>query len=150
LVAHRSAAVIAIASLLAVYIAFKWWERRRLYARMRDVRVTVDALRKLIESGDTPVIVDVRSHTARQLAPRQIVGAMHVIPGELDRNLAGIPHDRDIVLYCACPNEASAAQVADLLIKRGLKRVRPLLGGLDAWVAAGHPVEPVVVPNHAA
>ncbi len=148
LLAHRSAAVAAVVGLVAAYVALKWWERQRLYARMRAARVTVDSLRSLIESGEMPVIVDVRSHLARQLAPRQIVGAMHLVPGELDRHVPSIPRDRDVVLYCACPNEASAAQVADLLIKRGLRRVRPLLGGLDAWVAAGHPVEPV--PNGAA
>jgi rhodanese-related sulfurtransferase len=111
---------------------------------MQSARVTVDFLRGLIEAGETPVIVDVRSHLARQLAPLQIAGARHVIPGEMEKHLAEIPLDRDVVLYCACPNEASAAQVAGLLIKRGLKRVRPLLGGLDAWVEAGYPVEPVI------
>ncbi len=145
LLAHRAGAIFTVLGLVAAYIAFKWWERQRLYAQMRSARVTVDSLRSLLESGETPIIVDVRSHVARQLAPRQIVGAMHLIPGEIDRHPAAIPRDRDVVLYCACPNEASAAKVADLLIKRGLKRVRPLLGGLDAWVAAGNPVEPV--PN---
>jgi 3-mercaptopyruvate sulfurtransferase SseA len=31
--------------------------------------------------------------------------------------------------------------VAKLLIDRGFKRVRPLHGGLDAWIAAGYTVE---------
>jgi membrane protein DedA with SNARE-associated domain len=51
----------------------------------------------------------------------------------------------DIVLYCTCPNEASAAQVAKLLMDRGYRRVRPLQGGLDAWVAAGYRIESVKV-----
>ncbi len=28
-----------------------------------------------------------------------------------------------------------------MLKKRGIARVRPLLGGLDAWVAAGFPID---------
>jgi rhodanese-related sulfurtransferase len=28
-----------------------------------------------------------------------------------------------------------------MLIDRGYVRVRPLLGGLDAWIEAGYPVE---------
>ncbi len=111
---------------------------------MRCARVTAASLRRLIEAGETPVSVDVRSHLARQLAPLQIAGARHVIPGEMEKHLAEIPPDHDVVLYCACPNEASAAQVVGLLIKRGLKGVRPLLGGLDAWIEAGYPVEPVI------
>jgi len=54
---------------------------------------------------------------------------------------AEFPSDRDIVLYCACPNEASAKRAAQILLKKGFKRVRPLIGGLDGWIAAGHPVE---------
>ncbi len=30
------------------------------------------------------------------------------------------------------------AQVAKILINSGFKRVRPLRGGLDAWIAAGY------------
>ncbi|HJW12321.1 MAG TPA: rhodanese-like domain-containing protein, partial [Albitalea sp.] len=50
-----------------------------------------------------------------------------------------LPRDREIVLYCNCPNEVSAARAARMLAEQGLVRVRPLAGGLDAWVAAGRP-----------
>jgi 3-mercaptopyruvate sulfurtransferase SseA len=33
--------------------------------------------------------------------------------------------------------------VALLLRRRGIQRIRPLAGGLDAWRAAGFPVEAV-------
>jgi rhodanese-related sulfurtransferase len=46
-----------------------------------------------------------------------------------------------IVCYCNCPNEASAAQAARLLAEQGFTQVKPLAGGLDAWVAAGHRVD---------
>lgn len=52
-----------------------------------------------------------------------------------------------LVLYCTCPNEAGAAQVAKLLVDRGFHRVRPLHGGLDAWIAAGYEVETKDVIN---
>jgi len=55
--------------------------------------------------------------------------------------LRDLPRDRDIISYCTCPNEASAAQVAKILMDHGFKRVRPLHGGLDAWVAAGYTVD---------
>ena len=51
------------------------------------------------------------------------------------------PTDQDIVLYCACPNEESARRAAQILLGKGLKRVRPLVGGLNAWMEAGHAVE---------
>jgi rhodanese-related sulfurtransferase len=52
-----------------------------------------------------------------------------------------LPTDRDIVVYCTRPNEASAAGIAKLLMTRGFTRVRPLLGGFDAWVEAGLAVD---------
>jgi rhodanese-related sulfurtransferase len=41
------------------------------------------------------------------------------------------------VVYCACPNEASAAIAARHLKRAGFKKIRPLLGGVEAWVGAG-------------
>jgi rhodanese-related sulfurtransferase len=67
-----------------------------------------------------------------------------------EEHVRELPRDRDIILYCNCPNEASAARVAKLLIDAGFLRVRPLLGGLDAWIAAGHPVELVAIESAAA
>jgi rhodanese-related sulfurtransferase len=45
------------------------------------------------------------------------------------------------VVYCACPNEVSAARVALKLRKAGFTKVRPLLGGIEAWRAAGFTLE---------
>jgi len=60
---------------------------------------------------------------------------------DLERALTEIPRDQEVVVYCACPNEASAVKVAMLLRDRGIRRVRPLAGGIDAWVAAGLVIE---------
>ena len=47
----------------------------------------------------------------------------------------------EVIVYCACPNEASAAMVARQLMRAGFKRVRPLAGGFDAWVERGFAVQ---------
>ena len=91
------------------------------------------------------MIVDVRSPTAQVLAQQRIPGALHVPVQEVARHLGELPRDREIVFYCTCPNEASAAQAARVLLDHGFRRVRPLHGGLDAWIAAGYAVEPIVV-----
>jgi rhodanese-related sulfurtransferase len=104
-------------------------------------RIGVDELYRLIDEGAEPVVVDVRTTTARTVEPRQIPGSLHVPLEAFDLHVGNLPRDRDIVLYCTCPNEASAAQVAKLLMDRGYRRVRPLQGGLDAWVAAGYRIE---------
>jgi membrane protein DedA with SNARE-associated domain/rhodanese-related sulfurtransferase len=135
-----SMAVSGAIVVLALYLGFKWWERRRFYKVLRMARISVAELSALIQSGKQPVIIDVRSATARALEPRWIPGALHISLTDVDAHLKDIPKDRDIILYCTCPSEASAARVAKILMNHGLKRVRPLHGGLDAWLAAGHPV----------
>jgi rhodanese-related sulfurtransferase len=60
---------------------------------------------------------------------------------DVAKHLAELPRDREIVVYCTCPSEASAARVAKLLINHGFKEVRPLYGGLDAWIEAGYAVD---------
>jgi membrane protein DedA with SNARE-associated domain/rhodanese-related sulfurtransferase len=126
--------------LLAVYVGFKWWERTRFYKMLRMARISVAELYELIDSGAEPLIIDVRSATARELEPRWIPGALHISLPDMGMRLKDLPRERDIILYCTCPSEASAARVAKILMNHGFKRVRPLHGGLDAWVAAGHGV----------
>ena len=131
--------------LLLCYILFKWWERRRFYAALDMARISVAELRQQIDGGAAPVIVDVRSPTAQTLVLRRIPGALHVPVQDAGRHLSGLPRDRDIILYCNCPNEASAAKVARLLMNHGFERVRPLAGGLDAWIEAGYGVEAITL-----
>lgn len=132
-----------IGGLLGLYVAYKAFQRARFHRLLRMARISVEELYELIEAGGEPVIVDVRSAAARELEPRWIPGALHVPLSDVGPHLASLPVDRDIILYCTCPNEASAARVARVLMNHGLLRVRPLAGGLDAWIAAGYAVETV-------
>lgn len=123
---------------LVAYIAYKYYQRRQFYVALRMARISVAELHRLMEAGAAPLIVDVRSASAYALDPRTIPGALRIALPDIEEPLRELPRDRDIVLYCTCPNEASAAQAAKLLIDQGFERVRPLHGGLDAWIAAGH------------
>ena len=138
-----SAAILIVLALLAVYIAFKWWERRRFYATLVMARIGVNELYALMQGAAPPTILDVRSPTAQELQLQRIPGALHVPLQEVGQRTGTLPRDREIILYCSCPNEASAAQAAHVLMRQGFRKVRPLYGGLDAWIAAGYAVEDV-------
>jgi membrane protein DedA with SNARE-associated domain/rhodanese-related sulfurtransferase len=142
-------ALVIIVALLALYIAFKWWERRRFYDSLRMARMSVDELYQLMNSGAAPLVVDVRSPSARRVEPKRIPGAIHMPHDQVGEHLNEFTRDRDVILYCTCPNEASAAQAAKILMLHGFMRVRPLHGGLDAWIAAGYPVEVLEVEETA-
>jgi rhodanese-related sulfurtransferase len=135
-----SVALMLIGCVLALYIIIKWWQRHRLIRALRMARITVQELNDELNNGRTPAIVDVRSEAARMLDSRIIPGALLADVNSVDVVVNAVPLDAELVIYCTCPNEASAALVAKALMSRGYKRVRPLLGGLDAWDAAGYPV----------
>ena len=86
---------------LALFIAFKWWDRKRFFKALRMARMPVTELRDLMQQGRDPVVVDVRSAGARSLDPRRIPGAIAVETEKIDEHLSGLPPDRDIILYCA-------------------------------------------------
>jgi len=140
------AAAAVLVLLLAAYIAYRWWERRRFLAALDMARISVEELRGQMDAGAAPVVIDVRSSTAQTLELRRIPGALHVPLQDAARHLSELPRNREIILYCTCPNEASAAKVARLLMSHGFERVRPLKGGLEAWIEAGYSVEAIDIP----
>ena len=143
LTAIASAGTVAMELLLALlvlYILVKWWQRRRLLQTLRMARITVDELQQALTGEPPVVVVDVRPAASRNLDARTVPGALLIDVGGIDRTVHDIPFDRELVLYCNCPNEISAARVAQVLMAQGYQRVRPLFGGLDAWDAAGYPI----------
>ncbi len=133
-------AIGSIALLLAACITRKWWQRRRFYEGLRMARISVDELHRLIAEGQRPVIVDLRTSVVRDQDSRTIPGALVADFADVEQWRDQLPTDREIIFYCTCPNETGAAYVARRLMDLGYTRVRPLLGGLDAWVAAGYEV----------
>ncbi|UGB38596.1 DedA family protein/thiosulfate sulfurtransferase GlpE [Frateuria soli] len=127
--------------LLAAYILLKWSQRRRLLVALGMARIEVDELAQALRSERPPLVLDVRAAGSRGLDDRSIPGAIVFDPSALDTVLAGVPHERELVLYCNCPNEVSAARAAQWLKMQGYRQVRPLRGGLEAWVAGGYAIE---------
>lgn len=135
------AAFEALAALAAAYLALRWWRRRRVLRELAMPRIGVDELIALLGTEPRPIVVDVRSAAARSIDARRIPGALGVELRDIERASRSWPRDRELVLYCSCPNEASAASAARILAAAGFVRVRPLEGGLEAWVASGQRVE---------
>jgi membrane protein DedA with SNARE-associated domain/rhodanese-related sulfurtransferase len=124
----------------ATYVAVKWVQRQRFIRQLRMDRVTVHELRSLATAERRVTVIDVRSPLS-QAATGRIPGALTVDATNMKVELLAIEPASEVIVYCACPNEASAVKVAKALMQHGFKRVRPLAGGIDAWIAAGYDVE---------
>jgi rhodanese-related sulfurtransferase len=129
-----STALMVVGVLLALFVLLKYIERRRNLGAADLPRITADELKALLEAGHDPLIVDARGVTARQLE-EGIPGALIYGDAVPERLMATLDRERHIVVYCTCPNDVTAAQVAKTFIANGFHRARPLRGGLDAWNA---------------
>ena len=126
---------------LVLYIAWKYFNRRRFLRSLRIARITPDELNQRMNRGENVVVVDLRHSMEFESEPETIPGAVHMDAGDLEEAVGVIPRDREIVLFCNCPNEATAAQMAMRLRSHGITRIRPLAGGLAGWREQGFPLQ---------
>jgi rhodanese-related sulfurtransferase len=133
-----------IAMSLGGYLLYKYLHRQKLLRDLRVARITPTELKQLMDNGHESLVVDLRGALDHVADPYTIPGAMRIAAEELERRHHEIPRDRDIILFCACPNEATAARMAFVLKRKGITRVRPLAGGVDAWRDLAYPLEMVV------
>lgn len=130
-----------VATAIVTYVLYKVVQQRRFVRKLAVSRIAPEELKAKMDAGDNIVIFDLRNRLDRNTDPVRIPGAFHVLPEYIEFHPEDIPSDREIVLYCTCPNEATSASVTLKLQRIGLKLARPLEGGLDAWRERNFPVE---------
>jgi membrane protein DedA with SNARE-associated domain/rhodanese-related sulfurtransferase len=128
---------------LAAYIALRWRRRRNLLRALESNRIEPDELHALIGTESAPTVFDIRAPGFRDIDPFVIPGAVFADERKLDDIVSGYPRERKIVIYCACPDEVSAAWMAAQLRKHRFTDVVPLRGGIDAWRERGFEVHPI-------
>ena len=129
---------------LLIYVGFKYFQRQNILRQLRMARITVAELRRKQAAGENMVIIELRPMAELKLDGAIIPGAIHLDMAEIDTRHHEIPRDREVVVYCSCPNEVSSARMAASLRRHGIERVRPLLGGITAWMEAHLATEPVL------
>lgn len=132
---------------ILVFFAARLIRRRMLLRKLTQSRLEPEELWTQIQNGQDIYIVDLR-HPLEQLTdPFTLPGALRVAPDDLPARIHEIPRDRDIILYCTCPNEETAAHTALKLHKLGVERVRPLRGGYHGWKKLGYPMDAIPPVN---
>jgi rhodanese-related sulfurtransferase len=61
-------------------------------------------------------------------------------------DLLAVEPESEVIVYCRA-QRVHGGEAREDALQHGFKRVRPLLGGIDAWIAAGHEVEPAGEPG---
>ncbi|AOY99390.1 cytochrome P460 [Cupriavidus sp. USMAHM13] len=140
--AHGITVAETLLAVVAVFLAYRWIQRLRFRRWLAHIRITPQQLDAMMRSEHPPVILDARPHAVRQAEPHRIPGAMLIdlaSPGKVDEALL----EHDLVVYCVCPNEATAKTISQQMRRKGFRHIRALKGGLDAWELHGYPVEPL-------
>jgi membrane protein DedA with SNARE-associated domain/rhodanese-related sulfurtransferase len=138
-----SGLLVLIIAALGGYILYKYIARKRFLRELRIARITVEELKEKMDEGEELMVVDLRHPLDFDADPETIPGAFRIDAKELEQKNDRLPRDREVILYCTCPNEATSARLALLLRRQGIKHIRPLQGGLDAWREQGYPVATV-------
>jgi rhodanese-related sulfurtransferase len=127
---------------LAFLIGVAFFFRTKDRSQQNDeARISVEELNQRIARHDSLIILDLRHPLDVLAAPQLISGAIPVKPDELDAQVANIPRDAEVVLYCTCPNEETSLSVRGQLVERGFQHVKVLSGGLPAWKRERLPLE---------
>ena len=116
---HVALAALVLGALVGAYVVVKAMQRWRMSRFLRPPSLSASTnCASGLAREPRPFIIDVGSSLAHHARPH--------IPGAVMLDLDAIaraddfPDDRDIVLYCACPNEESARRGAQLLMQQGL------------------------------
>jgi adenylyltransferase/sulfurtransferase len=104
----------------------------------RPWEITPVELKKKLDAGETPFILDVREPNEYQI--NRIAGSTLIPLGELPRRYQELPKDRPIVAQCK--TGARSGRAMEYLKSVGFKDVKNLKGGILAWIDTVDPSQP--------
>lgn len=100
--------------------------------------VSREALARRMASHAAPLLLDVR--TPKEYGEGHLAGALNIPVEDVAarHGVLGVPHDREVVVYCKSGKRAARAR--DTLQSLGYTNVRLLDGSADAWRAEARPL----------
>jgi membrane protein DedA with SNARE-associated domain len=88
-----------VVGLFAIWIGWKYIQRRRFLSQLNAARITPSELYERLGSGEELFIIDLRGGVAEE--PPLIPGAVRISPEQLKAQGKVLPRDRDIILFCS-------------------------------------------------
>lgn len=132
--------IIVVAALVVPYVLTRLVVRGTLIRKLAAARVSAEQLMQMSGDPAGPVILEICAGKQPHLAG-SIPGALPVNRSGIRAAVKQVPRSTEIVIYAPAANVRLEMVAARVLEKAGFKKIRPLRGGLKAWIAAGCPVE---------
>jgi rhodanese-related sulfurtransferase len=107
-------------------------------AKTRVRQCTVDDVKRRLDGGETPILIDVREES--EFARDHLPGAFHLGKGIIERDIEARVPDlaQEFILYCG--GGFRSALAADNLQKMGYKAVISMDGGIREWRGKNYPL----------
>jgi rhodanese-related sulfurtransferase len=133
--------VIGVVVLVGIFAGF-WIKAMRERREFDRQSISPEDLHALMSAEPEVLLFDVRLPLDLLTESEIIPGARRVPPREIERNAELIPRDKDVIVYCTCPSDATARRISQRARELHFTRVKFLKGGLGSWKQKGFPVEP--------
>ena len=108
-------------------------------AKTRVRQIDITGYRKMVEAGESFVLVDVREDN--EWSAGHAKGAIHLGKGIIERDVEKTVPDKSTTLVLYCGGGFRSALAGDALQRMGYANVISLDGGWRAWNQAGLPIE---------
>ena len=105
---------------------------------MSEWEITPVELKRKLDAGEKPFILDVREPNEYQI--NKMPGSTLIPLGELPRRYQELDPEQDIVVHCKMGGRS--AKAVDYLKSVGFKRVKNLRGGILEWIDKVDPTQP--------
>ncbi len=91
---------VVVVAALALWVGFKYVQRRRFLRELRIARITPEELHAKLAAGEEVMVVDLRHSLDFAANPGVVPGAVHLPVEEFERGGLEVPAGRELVLYC--------------------------------------------------
>lgn len=98
--------------------------------------MAVDELHHLLDSGETPHLIDVREEYEYDWG--HVRGAVNLPQSEMAARLSELDPTRPYLIICN--DQIRSGATAGLLLRSGIAHLTLVLGGTAAWLEAGYPL----------
>ncbi|MCW4014436.1 MAG: rhodanese-like domain-containing protein [Candidatus Bathyarchaeota archaeon] len=119
-------------------ILVKWFLRIHDYPE-----ITVDELHRKLESGDSPLLIDIRPESDYRGTGTSKYGhipdAISIPMLELETKLQELEEYREKEIITMCPGGGLSLAAVEVMQEAGFRDVKSLKGGTDAWHKKGYP-----------
>jgi membrane protein DedA with SNARE-associated domain len=90
----------ASVAVLALNVGIKYMQRRQFLKELYKSRITPEEVRRMLDSGQSIVILDLRHPLDSISDERTLPGAIRVLPAEVTSRADTLPRNEEIILYC--------------------------------------------------